>query len=258
MEDVVVFAALAWEARTVLDGLQGVEALGPRRWRGYLGDGAAVRVLQIGVGLDRAERAAAAAAGARLYLSCGCAGALAGRLRAGDMVLADRILALDADGRPAGELPAAPGALAAWSAARGVDVRVGGVASSPVVLASPEHKAAAARQGALVVEMESAAVAAAARRHGVPCTVVKVVLDEAGDSVELPGGDVVDPETGELDVGRGVAALALRPRAWPRALRLARQQRVAERALRAYLAVVFSAGLDALGLEPRAQSALVG
>jgi hypothetical protein len=59
-------------------------------------------------------------------------------------------------------------------------------------------------------------------------------------------------------VTKGVAALALRPRAWPRALRLARQQRIAERALRAYLAVVFSAGLDALGLEPRAESALVG
>jgi hypothetical protein len=84
------------------------------------------------------------------------------------------------------------------------------------------------------------------------------VLDEAGDSVELPGAEVVDPETGELDVTKGVAALALRPRAWPRALRLARQQRIAERALRAYLAVVFSAGLDALGLEPRAESALVG
>jgi hypothetical protein len=59
MEDVVVFAALSWEARAALDALQGVEPLGPRRWRGFLGDGAAVRVLQIGVGLERAERRAA-------------------------------------------------------------------------------------------------------------------------------------------------------------------------------------------------------
>jgi adenosylhomocysteine nucleosidase len=260
MEDVVVFAALAWEARAVLDGLQGVEALGRRVWRGYLGDGAAVRVLQIGVGLDRAERAAADAAGARLHLSCGCAGALAGGLRAGNLVLADRIVGLDASGHVGADLRAEASALAAWSAARAIPVRVGAVASSPIVLSSPVAKRAAADTGALVVEMESAAVADAARRRGIPCTVVKVVLDEAGDHVELPGGDVVDPETGELDVARGVAALAFRPRVWPRAFRLAVQQRIAKRALRDYLAVVFSAGLDALGLEPRTpqRSALVG
>jgi len=55
-------------------------------------------------------------------------------------------------------------------------------------------------------------------------------------------------------VTRGVAAIALRPHWWPGALRLARQQRLAERRLRAYLAVVFSAGLDALGLPPRRES----
>lgn len=251
MEDVVVFAALAWEARTVLDALQGVEPVGPRRWRGYLGDGAAVRVLQIGVGLDRAEQAAADAAGARLFLSAGCAGALSPELRAGDLVLGDRIVTLDAGGWVTGDVGAAPDALAAWSAARGTRVRVGAVACTPIVLGSPDRKADAARQGAIVVEMESAAVARAARRRGIPCTVVKVVLDEAGDHVELPGANAIDPATGELAVGRGVAALALRPRAWPRALRLARRQRVAERALRRYLAVVFSAGLDALGLDPR-------
>jgi nucleoside phosphorylase len=258
MEDVVVFAALAWEARAALDGLQGVEALGRRAWRGYLGDGAAVRVLQIGVGLDRAEQAAADAWGARLYLSCGCAGGLAGGLRAGDLVLADRIVALDVDGEPTGEIAAESRPLATWSAARAIPVRVGAIASSPVLLASPAAKRAAGAR-ALVVEMESAAVANAARRRGIPCTVVKVVLDEAGDPVDLPGGDVIDPETGDLDVARGVAALAFRPRVWPRALRLAMQQRVAERALRAYLAVVFSAGLDALAAEPRLRrSALVG
>jgi len=85
------------------------------------------------------------------------------------------------------------------------------------------------------------------------------VLDEVGDGVGFPGGEVVDPETGEIDVGRGVAALALRPQWWPRAVKLARRQRVAERALRRYLAVVFSAGLDALG-GPRGpvRGALVG
>ena len=247
MEDVVVFAALSWEARAALDALQGVEPLGRRRWRGFLGDGAAVRVLQIGVGLDRAERRAAEAAEAGLYLSAGCAGALDPALRAGDLVIGDRVLPLDPAGRATAEVRADPEALAAWSSARGLGVTVGPIASSPVLLHSPAAKREAARLGALVVEMESAAVAAAARARGIRCAVVKVVLDESRDGVGFPGSEVVDPETGEIDVGRGVAALALRPQWWPRAVKLARRQRVAERALRRYLAVVFSAGLDALG-----------
>src|SRR5258706_1572134 len=168
MEDVVVFAALAWEARAALDGLKGVETLGPRIWRGYLGDGAAVRVLQIGVGLERAERAAAEVAAAGLCVSCGCAGALTGGLHAGDLVLADRIVPLDRSGHPLGDLVLDPRPLAAFSAARGIALRVGPVASSPVVLASCEAKRDAARQGALVVEMESAAVVRMARERGVP------------------------------------------------------------------------------------------
>jgi adenosylhomocysteine nucleosidase len=260
MEDVVAFAALAWEARAVLDALQGVEPVGPRVWRGYLGDGAPVRVLQIGVGLDRAERAAADAAGAGLYLSCGCAGGLAPGLRAGDLVIADRILVLDRGGRTEREVATDAEPLAAWSAARGMCARVGTVASSPVVLASRDGKRDAATYGAIAVDMESAAVATVARERGVRCVAVKVVLDEAGEDVGFPGGDVVDPATGEIDVRRGVTALALRPQWWARAIRLARQQRIAERRLRAYLAALCSAGLDAFGLAPSGvpSRALVG
>ena len=258
MEDVVVFAALAWEARAALDALQGVEALGARRWRGFLGDGAAVRVLQIGVGLDRAERRVADAAQARFYLSCGCAGGLVPGLRAGDLVIGDRILALDAAGRVSSDVAVQSEAIASWSDARDIAVHVGRIASSPVLLPSVERKRQAAEHGALVVEMESAAVATAARAHAVPCAVIKVVLDEAADAVGFPGGEVVDPETGELDVARGVASLAVRPWWWPRAARLARQQRVAERRLRQYLALLFSAGLDAFGCGPQPRGALAG
>lgn len=262
MEDVVVFAALAWEARAALDALQGVEALGPRAWRGYLGDGAGVRVLQIGVGLDRAERAAAAAAGAELFLSAGCAGGLVPGLRAGELVLGDRIVCLDRDGRPLRDVRVESEGLAAFATARGIPMRIAPIASSPVVLPSRAGKHDAARHGALVVEMESAAVATIARERGVACAVVKVVLDEADDAIGFPGADVVDPVTGEVDVARGLTAIALRPGWWLRAVRLARQQRLAERRLREYLAVLFSAGLEAFGRSAqgggRAPSALVG
>ena len=258
MEDVVVFAALAWEARAVLDALQGVEALQPRVWRGYLGDGAAVRVLQIGVGLDRAEKAAADASGAGLYVSSGCAGGLGPGLRAGDLVIGERILMLDPSGRVACEIATDAGPLAAWSAARDLPARVGTIASSPVVLATRDGQRDAAAPGAVVVDRESAAVATVARERGVRCAAVKVVLDEAGDDVGFPGGEVVDPATGEIDVRRGVKSLALRPRWWPRAMRLARQQRIAERRLRGYLAVLCSAGLDAFGVAPDSRLSRVG
>jgi nucleoside phosphorylase len=258
MEDVVVFAALGWEARAVVDGLQGVEALGPRAWRGYLGDGAAVRVLQVGVGPVRAARAAASIEQARLFLSCGCAGALAGGLHAGDMIVGDRVIALDGTGTVAESLPLAPAALGTWCRERGLPIRLGPVASSPTVLASRDAKTRAARTGALVVEMESAAVAAAARERHIPCAVVKVVLDEAGDDVVLPGGELVDAETGDLAVPRGLAAIALKPQSWPIVMRLARQQRIAERRLRTFVALLLSAGLDALGLDPGVAAAAAG
>lgn len=252
MEDVVVFAALGWEARAIVDGLQGVEALGPRVWRGYLGDGAAVRVLQVGIGPERARRAAMDAGPARLLVSCGCAGALAGGLHAGDIVIGDRVLALDGSAAIDQSLAVAPAALASWCRGRGLPVRVGPVASSPIVLPSREAKSRAARSGAMVVEMESAGVASVALERAAPCVVVKVVLDEAGDDVLLSGADLIDAETGELAVPRGLAAIALKPQSWPVVMRLARQQRVAERRLRAFVGVLFSAGLEALGLDPGA------
>jgi nucleoside phosphorylase len=260
MEDVVAFAALAWEARAVLDALQGVEPVGPRAWRGYLGDGAAVRVLQIGIGLERAERAAGAAPPAGLYLSSGCAGGLVPGVHAGDIVIGDRVLLLDGSGRVVRDAPADAGALGAWAAARGLAAGVGTVASSPVALTSGDVKREAALHGAVAVDMECGAIATVARERGISCGVVKVVLDEAGDDVgddgtddgAFFGGGVVDPETGEIDVRRAVATIALRPHWWPRAVRLARQQRIAERRLRACLAVVCSAGLDAFGLAPGA------
>ena len=257
MEDVVVFAALAWEAASALDGLQGVERLGPRAWRGYLGDGAAVRVLQVGLGLDRAAAAAAAAPPARAFLSCGCAGALASGLAPGDMVLGTRVVALDPNGGTS-ELAVAADPIARWAAGRGVALGSGAVASSRVVLADAAAKRRAARTGALVVEMESAAIVAAARLRQIPCAAVKVVLDEADLTLDLPADGLVDGATGDLDVRRAIATIAVHPRRWPAVVRLARAQRVAEHRLREFLAMLFSAGLDALGLAPGVPEARVG
>src|SRR5215510_10710990 len=86
MEDVVVFAALPWEARAVLPGLSAPERMGATEWRGHLGDGATCRVLTTGIGAAGAAAAERVAAG-RLTVVVGCAGAAASDLRAGDLVV---------------------------------------------------------------------------------------------------------------------------------------------------------------------------
>src|SRR5437870_11332297 len=98
MFDVAIFTALGWERRAVTEALRAVEpAGGPRTWRGRLADGASCLVVQTGMGPARAAAAAAAAPPAGALLACGCAGALVGRLDAGDLVAAESVITLGAD-----------------------------------------------------------------------------------------------------------------------------------------------------------------
>ncbi len=244
--DIAAFPALGWEARAVLDGLANVEPGDrPRTWRGWLGDGGACFVAQTGIGPEQAAAAVTAAPAARLVLSVGCAGALVRGLDAGDLVAATEVLRLDAGGRVVERFAAVTRPLAAWATGRGFVVQAGPVASSMVVLAHPDEKRALAASGALVVEMESAAVAAVARRRGIPFAAVRVVLDGAADALPV-GGGLVDPRTGDVRPFRAAAVLATQPWRWRAIARVARQQRQADRRLRALLAMLLGGGgLDA-------------
>lgn len=248
--DMAVFPALGWEARAVLDGLAHVEPGDlPRTWRGYLGDGGACYVAQTGVGPAQAATAIAAAPDARLALSVGCAGGLVPGLSPGDLVAATEVMRLDPAGRVDERFPAVTRPLAAWATGRGFIMQAGAVATSTAVLSRPEQKRALARSGALVVEMESAAIADVARRRGMPFAAVRVVLDGAADA--LPVGDgIVDARTGDVRPLRAAVALGMRPWRWPAIARVARQQRRADRRLRALLAMLLGGGgLDAFGVE---------
>ncbi len=177
MLDLAIFTALGWERRAVTEALRAVEPAGPPRiWRGRLADGASCLVVQTGIGPARAAAAAAAAPPAGAFLACGCAGALVDWLVAGDLVAAESVIALGADGRPDERLPGVGAGLAAWAAGRGS------------------------------------------------------VLDVAGEALPA-GADVIDEASGEVRAARALAAIALRPRLWPAAGRLLRQQRVAARRL---------------------------
>lgn len=245
MFDVAIFTALGWERRAVTEALRAVEPAGrPRTWRGRLADGASCLVVQTGIGPARAAAAAAAAPPAGAFLACGCAGALVDWLVAGDLVAAESVIALGADGRPDERLPGVGAGLAAWAAGRGFRVHAGALVASPVVLGTAAAKAALGATGALAVEMESGALAAAARARGVPFAALRAVLDAAGEALPA-GADVIDEATGEVRAARVLAAIALRPRLWPAAGRLARQQRVAARRLAAIMAALEMAAIAA-------------
>jgi adenosylhomocysteine nucleosidase len=253
MLDVAIFTALGWERRAAAAGLLGLEPAGPATWRGRLADGATCLLFQTGIGQERARAVAAGAPPSRMFLACGCAGALVGWLRTGDVVAADGVSACDASGRVLERLPA-NAEVVGWATGRGLRVHRGEIVSSPAVLHTTQAKTDAGAGGALVVEMESAAIAAEARARGIPFVAVRVVLDVAAQEL-TPLLDVVDPVSGELDTRRAVAVLARRPLLWRAAGRLARQTRIADRRLRGMIAALAVGGSEALAGSPHATAA---
>ncbi len=223
--DVAAFTALGWETRAVLAALADVRPAGPpRRWHGRLGDGCGCLVVQTGIGLERAAAAARTAPEGAAFAAFGCGGGLVPWLRTGDVVLATAVVRLDTACRPASSLPAVT------ASPDDLGTHAGPIASTPGVLGTAAEKTAAAGCGALLVDMESWALACEAERRGVPFVAARVVLDVAGDEVPALAG-AIDVETGELDRWRAAVALLPRPWTWPAISRLARQQFDAERRL---------------------------
>ncbi len=161
---------------------------------------------------DRLERALdAAAPGCRLIVSSGLAGALQPGLVAGDVVL---------DG---------PDALIARLREALPDARVGQVLGSEAPIASVQAKAAAGRDGALAVDMESQVVRRVAARHGRPWLVARVISDDAGHA--LPPAALVGMRAdGGVALGAVLWSLVRQPGQLPALLRTARD---AERAFAA-------------------------
>jgi nucleoside phosphorylase len=185
------------------------------------------------MGAERAIAAARAAPAAELFLSLGCGGGLLPWLRTGDVVVATEVVRLDPSCRPGASIAAVvpPVELGAHA---------GVVASSVAPLVTTAEKTAAAGCGALLVDMESWALAVEADRRGVPLAVVRVVLDVAGDELGALA-DAIDVETGDIDPWRAARVLLPRPWTWPAALQLARQQSEAAERLTEAVSLLFGA-----------------
>lgn len=191
---VLIFYAFAREVRPFKRRLRGrapLDIAGVKGFRGWLGPTQVIAVAT-GIGMHRAaqsaERALDKIRAPALVIATGVAGALREGLRPGDIVLADEIIARGEDSPRASAVIAIPTPdLSHFTAIlnrRGIKFTTGAILTVPRVLADAAAKRAeAAATGALAVDMESAAVAAAAHRRGLRFACVRAVLDTLEEQV---------------------------------------------------------------------------
>jgi adenosylhomocysteine nucleosidase len=179
----------------------------------------------------RREAERLAASGVVALISFGVAGGLDPRLRAGDLVLADRVIL------PGGRAIATHAAWRSLAHARlaepGTRAFVGAIAGSDQLLVTPaEKRLLSERSGGIAGDMESGAVAEVAADAGVPFLVMRAVSDGAMRFLPQVARVPLRPDGG-LSVGRIAHALCTRPGEWPAVARLAVETRAAMAALRA-------------------------
>ena len=167
-------------------------------WRAVRG-GRTIHFLRTGVG----PKKSAAILGKALketkpshILVIGYAGALDPGLKLGNLVAVEKALAFSLDPdrpdwnhiRREGEFELVHGALLAHSArSAGLSACTGNTLTSSYVLGDPEHKRLLYEKfEASIVDMETAALAAAAAQGAVPLSCVRVVSDEAQDTFLAP------------------------------------------------------------------------
>jgi len=175
-------------APLALDGLRG--------FRGRLGTVEVVCIatgLGIGRALDCARRAMESLV-PDLVIATGVAGALVDEVSPGGIVLADSLVLEDAGTPVTITIPAADLArFAVVMDAAAVPFTSGPVLTSSHILRDgPAKRAARARTGAIVVDMESAAIAAEATHRGRRFGCVRAVLDRVDE--EIVGAELAGPE----------------------------------------------------------------
>jgi nucleoside phosphorylase len=229
-----IFAALRWECRPILRHLRQVRR--QRRggfvvWKGATAS-QEVWLVKTGVGMQPDEDAATAL-GAQcafdLFLSTGCAGALARELRPGDLAIATAVVG-EADGS---RFPTDVGLLnrARSAAARAqLGAAVGPVLCIRNVLATIPAKQAAAAGGAIAVAMEGSGIAACAAQRGIPFASIRAILDTA-DTELVDAGRFIEPQTGSIKPLALAGYLAGRPAALARLIALQRMASAAQTSL---------------------------
>ena len=150
------------------------------------------------------------AEGAVGLLSFGTAGALSPALSTGDVIVATSV-----SGATGGVIAAEQGwcdLLAAAASAHRLAPHLGSVRAVEKPAASAAEKSALYRAtGALAVDMESGAVARAARNAGLPFAILRVIIDPAIQDVP-PAATAAMAPGGRIDYGALMRALWREPR----------------------------------------------
>ncbi len=244
MERIAIFAALRWECQPVLRQMRQV-ARGCAEdftvWRSAASRHEIVLV-QTGVGVARAA-AAARVIGDRgpfaLFLSTGCAGALSPNLAPGDVAVATEVIGNPSGGRFETHREHR---VHVQRAAERAALRVtsGPVLCSPHVLATAEHKrAAAAEHGAVAVEMEGAPIAAQAAQRSIPFVSVRAILDTAVTELRHTGR-FIEPQTGAVKPLALAGYLVTHPGAVSDLLAMLRMMKAAQTSLERFFAAWFA------------------
>ena len=188
-------------------------------------------VVRSGTGPRAAAAAAASLArgGCQALVSFGLAGGLAPHLRAGDAMIADRVVARD--GTAIDTDPAWRSRLLAAADREPAPLHVGPLAGSERPVATVEGKLMLHQAThALATDMESHEVALAAQRSGLPLIVLRVIADPADRPIPAPVLAALTPD-GRVRAARLVGGIARAPWLLPTVLRLAGDGRRALRAL---------------------------
>jgi len=217
MPEVAIVAALEREVSGIIRNCRRVEGKHQGRKFAFFEDDKRVVVCG-GIGVDGARRAAEAVIALyhpALVQSVGFAGALDAGFRVGEIFV--------------------PGVVIDARDGSRVEIDGGnGVLITFMTVADAEQKANLAQAyGAQAVDMEAAAVAAAARAHGIRFSVVKVISDEL--NFEMPETARFIDSQGRFRSAAFAAYVAPRPWLWRRVAALARNSSKAARALAEHL-----------------------
>jgi adenosylhomocysteine nucleosidase len=241
---IAIFAALHWECRAVLPQMRGVSRVHVGEFSAWRGTVARqdIWLIKTGVGLRRAAEAAHAMSSTApfaLFVSTGCAGALAPELAPGDVAVATTVIGTPPANCFAADIRQRQRAqqVAERAALR---TTVAPVLCSPHVLATVAAKqGAATAHGAVAVEMEGTAIAERAAAAGIPFVSVRAIADAA--DTELPyAGRFIDPRNGTLKPLALAAYLATHPSGWTHLLALQRMMHAAQNSLEKFFAAWFA------------------
>ena len=227
--------ALASEARALLGAGRWQQEPGHTFRQISIGGGIDLIAVMAGVGPENALSAAdwLISKGAVGLVNLGFAGGLLPGLQAGDLVVADQVACLDAYSQPepwvvSGDV--ANDCLSVITAA-GLSAQSGRVITSPRPIVTIEEKKHLHQHSlALVVDMESALVARAAREAGLPFLILRVVCDPAHQHVPRALSGCLDP-VGRVRFGALCNKIMRHPALVVDLVRLGRQSARARRSL---------------------------